>query len=82
MSYEPKPGQGSIFKNDRKEKETHPDYKGSVVDLNGQPCWISLWVKRSEGKPPFFSVSLQAKEPKPVEVETVEAEEVKDDLPF
>lgn len=82
MSYEPKPGQGSIFKNDRKEKHTHPDYKGSIVDLNGQPCWISLWVKRSEGKPPFFSVSIQAKEVKPVEVETVEAEEVKNDLPF
>ena len=82
MSYELKPGQGSIFKNDRKEKDTHPDYKGSIVDLSGQPCWISLWVKRSEGKPPFFSVSIQAKETKPAEPEPIEAEVRQGDLPF
>jgi hypothetical protein len=31
MAYTMKPGQGSLFKNDRKESNNHPDYKGSVV---------------------------------------------------
>ena len=62
MAYEQKPGQGSIFKNDRKEQENQPDYKGSIMQLDGTQCWVSMWVKRSEGKPPFFSVSLTAKE--------------------
>ena len=78
MSYEMKPGQGSIFKNDKKTDEKHPDYKGSIMTPDGTECWISLWVKRIEGKAPFFSVSVQAKEqqsaPLPNETPT--------DLPF
>ena len=84
MSYEPKPGQGSIFKNDKKEQEKHPDYKGSLVTPDGQECWVAMWVKRPEGKAPFFSVSLQLKEVKPAEPAPIvhEAVVVKDDLPF
>jgi hypothetical protein len=35
MAFELKPGQGSMFKNDRKQGERDPDYKGSVIDTNG-----------------------------------------------
>ena len=45
MSYEPKPGQGSIFKNDKKEQEKHPDYKGSLVTPDGQECWVAMWLR-------------------------------------
>lgn len=64
MAYQPKAGQMSLFKNDRKEKDSHPDYKGDGMDLEGNPVWISAWVKEgSRGK--FFSISIQPKEQKP-----------------
>ena len=86
MAYELKPGQGSIFKNDKKETDKHPDYKGSLMTPDGVECWVSMWVKRPEGKTPFFSVSIQTKEQRPAAEPTAfiqpELPESKDDLPF
>lgn len=40
-------GTGALFKNDRKEKPSHPDYKGDVT-INGRKFWLSGWIKTSE----------------------------------
>ena len=51
---------GVLFKNDRKEKDTHPDYKGSI-NADGVEYWISAWMKEgAKGK--FMSFSLTPKE--------------------
>jgi len=82
MAYELKPGQGSIFKNDKKTEEKHPDYKGTIMTPDGIECWVSMWVKRTEGKAPFFSVSVQKKDQQAsLPVDATPAEPV-DDLPF
>ncbi len=66
MSYEQKPGQGSIFKNDRKESESHPDYKGDATCPHcKEKLWADMWTKKPEGKKPFFSLSLKVKAQKP-----------------
>lgn len=61
--YTPKEGSGSLFKNDRKTSETHPDYTGSIM-VNGKEHWLSAWVKEGK-KGKFFSVSIgKEKQPK------------------
>lgn len=56
MAYEQKPGQGVLFKNDRKEKDTHPDYKGSV-NIAGVEHWLSAWIKDGQ-KGKFMSLAV------------------------
>jgi uncharacterized protein (DUF736 family) len=48
---------GAIFKNDRKEKDTHPDYRGKI-NVDGVEKEISLWVKQSKDGKSFFSASI------------------------
>jgi len=47
MSKEPykhKENNGSMFPNDRKEKETHADLTGSI-NVGGQEYWLNGWQK-------------------------------------
>ena len=60
MAFQQKENSGALFKNDRKEKETHPDYKGDL-SINGTNYWISAWLKEGKnGK--FLSLSVNMKE--------------------
>lgn len=60
MAYELKDGQGSLFKNDRKTEERHPDYKGSFK-INGTEYDLAAWVKEGK-KGKFFSLSVKEKQ--------------------
>jgi hypothetical protein len=84
MAYETKPGQFNLFKNEEKTDDKQPDYKGKGMALDGTECWISAWVKRPEGKKPYFSISIQPKVAKQnnSDVVKVVAEVVSDGLPF
>lgn len=60
MAYVQKENSGSLFKNDRKEKDTHPDYKGDI-NIGGTNYWLNAWVKEGKnGK--FFSLSVNVKD--------------------
>jgi hypothetical protein len=51
---------GVLFKNDRKDKPTAPDYKGNVT-VDGKPYWLSAWVKEGKtGK--FMGLALSPKD--------------------
>lgn len=82
MAYEPKPGSFSLFKNDRKEKDSHPDYKGDGLDLNGKPVWVSAWIKEgAKGK--FMSCSMQEKQAKTAAPEPKRPmDDMDSDIPF
>lgn len=57
-------GQGSMFQNPNKTMENQPDYKGTIVDVNGIECWISAWVQNEMGKTPFLNVQISKKKTK------------------
>ena len=58
---------GALWKNDRREKETHPQLKGSM-NVTCSHCskstefWTSAWTSNEGGKKPMVSLSLQAKD--------------------
>lgn len=52
---------GTLGKNRRREKDTHPEYTGQI-DINGVGYWLSAWVKEGQGGK-FFSLSVKPKEP-------------------
>jgi len=70
---------GVLFKNDRKEKETHPDYKGSC-EINGEEMWMSAWLKNGKNGT-FMSFSFTPKEQPKKQSAPVPTEDF-DDIPF
>ena len=70
---------GVLFKNDRKEKETHPDYKGSC-EINGEEMWMSAWLKQGKNGT-FMSFSFTPKEQPKKQSAPVPTEDF-EDIPF
>lgn len=54
---------GALFKNDKKESDKHPDYKGNL-DVDGVDHWIDAWVKTAESGRKYMSISIKKKEAK------------------
>ena len=73
---------GALFKNDRKEKETQPDYRGDI-NVNGSEMWISAWLKTSKDGKTYMSLSVQPKEVQASTTEPQPAVDALDDsIPF
>jgi uncharacterized protein (DUF736 family) len=60
MAYEQKDMSGSLFKNDRKETDSHPDYKGSAL-INGVDHWLDAWINTSNAGVKYMSLKLKPK---------------------
>jgi hypothetical protein len=61
MAYEQKDNSGSLFVNERKEKDTHPDRQGTIM-VDGREYWISGWLKKTQDGTPWLSLSVKPKE--------------------
>jgi hypothetical protein len=61
MAYEMKDNTGSLWKNDRKEQDTHADYQGSVM-VDGKQYWLNAWVNTSSGGKKYFGLKLKLKD--------------------
>lgn len=92
MTYEQKDNTGSVFKNERKEKDTHPDRTGSAT-IGGVAYWVNGWVKQDKNGNQYLSLAFKPKEtprtagrvdhqnerPKPRQSTR---DELQDDVPF
>ena len=54
---------GVLFKNDKKETEKHPDYKGNIM-VDGNEYWLSAWIKEGKtGK--FMGLAVSPRDAQP-----------------
>lgn len=54
---------GSLFSNDRKTSEKHPDWKGDAT-IGGVKYWVSGWINQGQ-RGEYISLSFQVKEDRP-----------------
>jgi uncharacterized protein (DUF736 family) len=68
---------GALFKNERKEADTHADYNGSV-NVDGKEFWLNAWLKESKAGKKYMSLSLKQKEVSPAQPQatTISSEDV------
>lgn len=77
MAFVHKPGSFSLFKNDKGENASRPDYRGEGKDLAGNEIEVACWLKDG-GKGKFMSCSIKMKgdrqqaQPKPTTQPTQE----------
>lgn len=77
---------GILSRNERKEKDSHPDMKGTI-NVNGVDYWLSGWTKtKKDGSGKFLSLNIEPKEQKmtakPAAKRPSKVEDMDDDIPF
>jgi uncharacterized protein (DUF736 family) len=87
MAYEQKDNSGSLFKNDRKEADSHPDYKGSAL-IGGVEHWLDAWINTAKDGSKYMSLKMKPKEAQRTSVgasqdfERGAPADLDDDVPF
>jgi type II secretory pathway component PulJ len=84
MAYEQREMSGALFKNDKREKDTHPHARGSCL-IDGVEYWIDAWTKEGQrGK--WQSLSFKRKDKQPAQDTRTHGERKRpahdDDAPF
>lgn len=59
MTYVPHPSAGALFRNDRKSKDTHPDYKGTLCLPDGSTMQLGGWIMTND-KGKYLSLRVSA----------------------
>ncbi len=80
MSYEQRDMSGSLFRNDKKTSDSHPNAKGSAM-IDGVEYWVSAWTKRDKNGNPWQSLAFTRKDSSLPAAPTPETDD-DDILPF
>ena len=70
---------GTLFRNDRKEGDKSPDFKGSI-NVGGADHWINGWIRQSKTGEKFMSLSVRPKGEAPAK--KAPAQDFNDEIPF
>lgn len=72
MAFEQRDNSGSLFKNEKKTQDNHPDYTGSAI-IDGKPKRLAAWLKtgKTSGKK-FLSISIKDDEERPKPINSAE----------
>ena len=75
-----KENSGSLFNNNRKETDRHPDRTGTAL-IGGVEYYVSGWVKTDKNGNPWLSLAFKAKDAQPQQ-QQAKAEDFGDEIPF
>lgn len=64
MAYEQRDNTASLFRNTKKEQDTHPDLTGTAK-IEGREYWVSGWSKRTKDGDKWLSIAFKPKDAKP-----------------
>ena len=82
MAYEQRDNSGSLFRNDKRESDNHPNMKGSAL-IDGVHYWVSAWTKTTKTGEKWVSLAFTPKEARQPEPEKAPGGEFFDDeIPF
>lgn len=85
MAYETKDFTGSLFANERREKDSHPNAKGTAV-IDGKEYWVDAWTNTSAGGKKYQSLKFKLKEqqaaPQTGAGFTPPVDDLDDEIPF
>jgi uncharacterized protein (DUF736 family) len=72
---------GALFKNDNKESEKHPDYRGTL-NCEGTEFWLSAWIKTSKKGAKCMSLSIKPKNADHARPKQNIRDDLRDQVPF
>lgn len=83
MAYEQRELSGSLFKNEKRETDKHPNMQGSAL-INGVEYWVSAWTKEgAKGKWQSLAFKPKERDEKPApEPRRGRRDEDDSDVPF
>lgn len=79
MAYEIKDLSGSLFKNQHKTTDSHPNATGSAM-IDGVEYWVSAWTKKDKNGNPWQSLAFTRKDAKQAPAKA--AQDESEDCPF
>jgi len=83
-NYQMKDNSGSLFGNERREKDSHPHAKGSAV-IDGREYWVDAWTNTDKNGKRYQSLKFKLKEqrgePRKPYSEPARHDDLDDDLP-
>ena len=61
MAYEQRDLTGSLFKNDKRETDSHPNAKGSAL-IDGVSYWMDAWTNEAKDGSKYQSLKFKRKD--------------------